>query len=899
MAQNRASVMGKLVDSISNAPMEFATVAILNLKDTSASLVSYTLTSAKGEFALHNLPAGIPLRVLITFASYKPYRHNFVLTKGQSIDLGTIGLSAKQLHEVMVNAERIPVVIKGDTIEFNAEAFKTRPNAVVEELLKKLPGIEVSHDGTITVMGKNVSKITIDGKDFFANDPKIASKNLDADLVDKVQVYDDRENDPDHLIEDSKVNKIINLKFKKALKKSIFGKVYAGAGTQNRFESGGLFNFFRDTLQFSIIGVGNNLSQTGFSSEELNAQGGFNRSGQGSLNTNSTFGGSNNGGTQNVGSGGININDDIGKKLKLNLLYFFSHTENYNNQILSTQSFLPPDTVRHIAPDTILSNWNSHNTYNANKHTIGGLVNWTPNRKLQIKYTPTLSFTANASESGSNGNSNSNLNGKLSNSSGHNNSDGHNLLFQHTFYFYHRLHKRQESITLSHNLTFNPGNNNYYGTSNSTSYTTAVPSAYLDRYSAAPTKSFDASFTASYRYPFTQKFIADVNLYYDYNYNENKNSIYNYNPTSTQYDVFIDTLSTNLSRQMQTEHLKYGITYNITKKITWVASLNTQWVQVNNQFNDNIPNLNQNYLYWLPNARLTLGNVSITYDASVNQPYIGNLLPRKISPSPTYSYAGNINLVPEWRNNLSLGYNKYFVASQINFSTSVFATFYQNSSIRANYTNQYNVSSTTFVNQSGQHSYSGNINFGKSFKKNGQWKFGTSIHTNINNFHSYFDVNNVIGVQDSWYAGINPSLNINWNDLIEIDPSYNLQRNITLYKGGNYNNVSYTTHNFDTQYSFYLPQKINIEGNYTYTYNPLVSAGYQKSINLFNVSIAHQLLYKDRGEIKISAYDILNQNISSYRYVSGNSITDTEQLILKRYFMLTLQYKFNKAYTSK
>ncbi|MDB5114597.1 MAG: hypothetical protein JWQ79_89 [Mucilaginibacter sp.] len=240
IAQNKGIIKGKIIDSATNTPVEFVTVAVLTVKDTTSLLLSYTITDKAGVFTLHNLPLGTPLKIFISNVAYRPYRKFITLNKAETIDLHDILLSTNQLNEVVVKGERPPIVINKDTIEFNAEAFKTRPNAVVEDLLKKLPGVEVDMDGKIVVNGKEVDKILVDGHEFFNSDYRIATKNLDVDLIDKVQVYDDRENDPDHIIPESKVGKIINLKFKKALRKSMFGKIYAGAGTEDRYTAGGL-----------------------------------------------------------------------------------------------------------------------------------------------------------------------------------------------------------------------------------------------------------------------------------------------------------------------------------------------------------------------------------------------------------------------------------------------------------------------------------------------------------------------------------------------------------------------------------------------------------------------------------------------------------------------------------
>jgi len=224
-AQNHGSVKAIVLDSVTNQPIQLATVSVLELKDS--SLVAYTVTDKNGGFTLRNLREQ-PSRLLISHVGYQSRHVSLNFAKDKVTDLGNILLSTKMLREVTVNGERIPVMIKKDTIEFDAEAFKTRPNALVEDLLKKLPGVQVDQSGAITVNGHDVSKIKINGKTFFANDVTIATRNLEADMISKVQVYDDRDNDPDHLVPDYKINKILNLKLKKKFAKGFLTTVGAG-----------------------------------------------------------------------------------------------------------------------------------------------------------------------------------------------------------------------------------------------------------------------------------------------------------------------------------------------------------------------------------------------------------------------------------------------------------------------------------------------------------------------------------------------------------------------------------------------------------------------------------------------------------------------------------------------
>ncbi len=253
---SQGTIKGKLVDSVSKQPLGFATITVFKAADT--VIISYRLSTPEGEFKVPGLPFDLNCRVVISFSGYGVYRKEFTTSKDQPIiDVGTLYLSTdtKSLDEVLVIAERPPVVFKRDTIEFNASAFKTLPNALVEDLLKKLPGVMVDRDGNITVNGKPVNRMLVDGKTFFGDDPRMATRNLPANIIDKVQVTDDKEemmrNGDDN---PNNVGKVVNITLKKGIKKGWFGKLYAGGGTDKLYETGGIANIYRDTLQVSVLG---------------------------------------------------------------------------------------------------------------------------------------------------------------------------------------------------------------------------------------------------------------------------------------------------------------------------------------------------------------------------------------------------------------------------------------------------------------------------------------------------------------------------------------------------------------------------------------------------------------------------------------------------------------------
>src|SRR5258705_8585631 len=215
----QGSIKGKLVDS-AQKPLGLATVTIFKASDT--AIITYRLTNPEGEFKVPGLPLNMNCRVIVSFSGYEAFRKEFTLTNDTPLDLGIIvlGNSIRSLDEVLVFSERPPVVVKKDTIEFNASSFKTLPTALVEDLLRKLPGVQVDAEGNIMANGKKVNRILVDGKAFFGDDPKMATRNLPANVIEKVQVTEDKDEAARNTDGDlTNIGQVINLTLKKGIKK--------------------------------------------------------------------------------------------------------------------------------------------------------------------------------------------------------------------------------------------------------------------------------------------------------------------------------------------------------------------------------------------------------------------------------------------------------------------------------------------------------------------------------------------------------------------------------------------------------------------------------------------------------------------------------------------------------
>lgn len=396
---SQATLKGKLTDSAAKTPLGLATVTVFKAFDT--AIITYRLSNPEGDFKIPGLPFDVKCRVVVSYSGYMGYRKEFTVRSDQPVlDLGTVYMSPASvaMQEVVIYAERPPVVIKKDTVEFNASAFKTLPNALVEDLLKKLPGVQVDKDGNIMVNGKPVNRILVDGKTFFGDDPKMASRNLPSQVIDKVQVTDDKEemlrNGDDNA---NNVGKVINLTLKKGIKKSMFGKAYAGGGggpQGGRYEMGAIANIFRDTLQVSVMGYSNNLNRPGFSVTDMRQTMGISRSietmGGNSNNNNNTsnfgssfsindinFGGeSRNGGVTKSDGAGININHSPSNKQSIYGQYFYGrvHTDVQNENRTDIYK-----------EDTLINKFSKqYYTEIGNSHVFGAGANLKPDSTINL-----------------------------------------------------------------------------------------------------------------------------------------------------------------------------------------------------------------------------------------------------------------------------------------------------------------------------------------------------------------------------------------------------------------------------------------------------------------------------------------------------------------------------------
>jgi len=867
-AQNRGMVKAIVLDSVTNQPVQLATVSVLTVKDS--SLVAYTVTDKNGAFILRNLHEE-PSRLLISHVGYQSIHVSLKLEKDKVIDLGKIYLSGKILQEVTVRGERIPVLMKKDTIEFDAEAFKTRPNAMVEDLLKKLPGIQIDMDGTITVNGHDISKIKVNGKTFFANDPTVATRNLQADMISKVQVYDDRDDDPDHLVPDYKVKKIINLKFKKKFAKGILTTIGAGGGTQDKYVATGFLAKFQDDMQLSAKLNSDNISSTGSFSGNY---GGFNPfpSGLSGIKTTST--------------GNLDFTKDITKKLKLHLEYRFENSVSDNNSNTKTQQDIS-DTIF----NTLAENMQHQR---ANNQVFHAETEWRPDSLTIIKYYPNLDYSYGSNINSSNSIESTTYLPLLNSITSSNNGSNTSFQYTHSLNYYRKLNKDGASLTISNNLSFHPANSLGFNNQNLISFVAALPSDTLRQ--SAKNNNDDASeaLNADYHYPITKKLSADVVLIGLHDQNEGDLVTYDEDFKTGLYNIFIPDQSSDLVRTLWGESLTPQLTYNFTDKISVKVGLTGQTQQIDNHFNSYTNDLDQKFYYLLPSGEIHVNAFTLSYSESVQQPSINNLQPITIVYSPLYTFTGNPNLKPTYRHTIGLNYWKYQYATGLNIFAFARVVLETNTIINEQSINAEGAEVASPINRNGRFTAALNGNVSKQFKKRGKWQLTVNTTLNTTDSHNFFIVNQQNGFQNTQTIMFAPNVNVVWNDLVSFQPFYKINYTFTQYQLVNFPIANYLTQGGGTAVDISLPKNFRWRASYNYSYNPLVAPGFQRSSNLVNFLVSKRIQKDGKGEIGLICYDTLNQSVSSSHSVAANTISDVQNEVQRRYLLLTYTYHFNK-----
>lgn len=911
-AQKNGAVRGLAFDTISKQPVSEATITVLDRKDS--SLVSFTMTGKDGKFELAGLPNG-DYRLLITHVSYHNSNRYFNITDSKKLaDLGNVILNdkAKILEEVVVAAEAPPVTMIKDTIQYNAGSFKVQPNANVEQLLKKLPGVKVEKDGTIKAQGEKVNRVLVDGKEFFGDDPKMATKNLPADAVDKVQVYD-RQSDQAQLtgFEDGNYEKTINLKLKKDKKKGLFGKLMAGAGNKERFESKFNVNSFKGARQLSAIGMANNSNAEGFSFMDiLNFTGELARMQRGSGgNININMSGDDaaamglntgrNRGINTAWGGGFNYNNIIGTKFDLQSNYFYNHYNPKQETDLSRQYFIPDSSYF----------YNQHSKSNNinNTHRVNLNLLYQLDSMNSIRINP--SFSYQEADNNSRTDYETLTENKILTNQGYTNNIFHNqgYNFRNDITWRKKFARRGRTFSLSLQASLNESEGN--GSLSSVNSFFKPDGSLLLRDTLnqkietnGDLKGYTAK--AVYTEPLWRKSLLEFSAAKSDTRNTSSKITHDYNKFNGKYDRFNKALSNDFENTYK--YITTGIRLRTQKK-KYIYSFGANWQKaelkgtITSGIKDSV--ITKSFTNILPTARFQYNfsrykSFTFNYNTSTTQPSMAQLQPVPDLTNPLYIREGNPNLKQEFNHVLSANLNMISPFKNRNLFLNIMARITKNKISNYDSVNlATGVRKSKPVNVDGVYNINSNLTYSMPLRfMKASLEIGSVTGYNQNkqliNNQQGQTVENTI---KTFSAGPEISLDINASDKLNIGISAQLNYNRTKYTLQPLLNNKYFSQEYETSIDWELPKGFFFSSEFTYTINSNRAAGFNTRVPLWNASLSKQMLKFNRGELKLSGRDLLDKNIDVSRNINNNYIEDSRSMTLRRFFMLSFTYSLSKT----
>jgi len=903
-SQKNGTVRGIAFDTLAKQPVTNATITLMQKKDS--SLVSFTMTDNNGRFELTNVPAG-EYRLLITHVSYHNTTKFFKIDdEHKSMELGNLVMNDKSkiMNEVVVTSEGPPVTLVGDTIQYNAGSFKTQPNANVEDLLKKLPGVKVEKDGTVKAQGEQVKKVLVDGKEFFGNDPKVATKNLPADAIDKVQVYD-KLSDQSQLtgFDDGNSEKTINLKLKKDKKKGMFGKVNVGGGNDGRYQGRFNVNSFKGARQMSVIGMGNNTNSEGFSfMDVLNFTGALNQLKNGG-NISISIGpddpmagllGGNNTGINTTFGGGLNYNNIIGTKTDFQSNYFYSRYNPNRQTNTQRQYFLPANLYKQNSYSDNLNN--NHRANFSADYQIDSFhsIKISPNFSYQKTRNKSLSDYTTWSENGTK--INDGVSDNLSNGEGY--TFGTNLLYRQKF---HRR-GRTFSVNLLTNLNSSDGDGRLQSITSFYDQAGSLlkhDSINQTSNTEADLKGYNAK--AVYTEPIFKKSLLEFSVGNSYSKNISSKTTYDYNKFNGKFDQLNNLLSNDYENSYR--YTSGGLRIRKqTKNYNYTAGVSWQKAELEGKITSDIKDslISKSFNNLLPNARFQYNfsrfkNIMLNYSTSTNQPSVLQMQPVPDNTNPLYVKLGNPNLKQEFSHAIRL--NASFVNPFKNRDFFVFLTMMETQNKIVNYDkiNSLGVDSVMPVNVNGVYNMNSNMSFGFPVRF-------LKATMNISSVANYSKGKQFVATGAA--TEMNTIKTITLEPDVRLDMSPTEKINLSFSAGVNYSkskysvqstrNSKYFTQSYSAEVDWELPKKFYFSTDFDYSVNNL-EAGYNAKIPLWNASISKQVLRLNRGELKFAVKDLLDKNIRINRSSNQNYIEDTRTNSLRRFFLLSFTYSLSKT----
>lgn len=889
-AQNTGAVSGKVVNAKDKKPVDFATIAIKSLKDS--SVVASGQTNPDGSFSFKAIAPG-KYRIYAAFLGLKTATKDVEVAKA-AVNAGEIAMSddGVDLKDVNVTAT-IPIVVKKDTLEFDAKSIKVRENAVVEDLLQKVPGVEVAKDGSIKAQGETVTKVKVDGKEFFGNDPLLATKNLPADMVDKIQVIDELSEQAQFTgIDDGTRNKILNITTKNGMKHGYFGNSTVGYGSNDRYDASLNVNKFDDDRQISFIGQFNNVNKQNF------GQGGGLGNGFGGGGGRGGFGGGGGGNSGGGGGGitttnaaGLNFADTYKDGTQFQASYFFNKSSADIIQDSHIQNLLGSGTTDVTQ--------NSSNTTDRTNHRFNFMVDTKIDPSLSIKIQPNVTYTeteGNIATDYTRDFITSLTNGLQRNATtAATPAVTNNLLVRKSF----KRRGRTLSLNVNTSINDNDGTNQNYRLDHITT-SAGTRDTTTNQLNNTNSHAINNTTRLVYTEPLNKTLSVEFNYQNGYSNSDSQRDVYNYNPLTLQYDLVDNFYSNIYNNRTLTNAVGFSFT-TTEKKYNWNIGVAAQQT---NRVNTNLTTglkRTQNFINITPSAqfRYNFSNrkrLFINYRGSTNQPSIDQIQPIPDNTNSQTRYVGNPELKPSFNNQLRINFNNFNIESGRFFFAGLNLTQTFNSIGNTVVPIAGGLQQVSYINVNGV--YSGNANATWSLPLMPERK----LTLNISGNGSYSRNVNFIAPNAS------TQLVKNITNSYTISNGYKLVTNVDKFDltggiTGSYTNSTFSAQqSANTQYytinpsfnvSYVLPANIRLAMDIDYFRNFGGGDLYNQEYTILNPYISRQF-FKNRATFKFSVNDALNQNTGISRTTSGTSITDLNYNVLKRYYMFSFTYSLTR-----
>lgn len=910
LSAQRSNIKGMVQDTSGN-PLIAATVMLL---DSDSTLVDFQQTNAKGAFEFKNISEKEAL-IKITYLGYIPAMVQ-VGDQNKNIDLGIIKMKemSQVLMEVVIKEAKAPIVLRGDTIEYDASKFKVPEGSTLEQLLRRLPGIDVTQDG-IQSDGKNVSELTVDGKTFFSKDPKFAMKNLPAEGVSKVQVFDKKDEEALLTGKTSEGNqdKTMNIELKNDFKKGGFGKITAGGGTETTGEVKGNYNKFDTKHQFSLIGVANNTGRNGLSWDDYEDYMGSSSWGNENDNLDYGFGGNgfrfmsfNSGGSALESKisqafwsdnssgfpksilGGVNYNYDH-KKNKFSGRYFYQNTGNLKQTTNDSRSFLTGFYLDNNQISEQNRGGMNHRIETMYQHDIDSLLTMVFTAEAALVNTSNLN--SGSSEILKNG-----INPTSSNTFS-NSSDLSGNLFNTSLLFRKKFKKPGRSIGINGSILKTNVLDDQESYSDNLFYNEAAvvdSTNIIHHYNDDLLDKIVFKANGMYSEPINKMLFFKV--FHNFNTrNESGNHFVREKSESGQFEQnnllsreYENNITLNRSGASLTIS-KFNLNLNIGAGYQSLLLHGIYQSPDSTLFKGKV---DQTFATWIPNIEL---NGSIlrnswfhsSYSVNVSEPSITNLLPVTDYSNPFYITVGNPDLLPEHYHTFNLFLNYTWPLNGIRLGLNGSYNYYKNQIITEQLVDENLITISKPVNHTGGDQLWSNFNFSFPIIKN---KLVTRLNSGYTRSNSYAIVNTLLNHTTSNFLNQSLSLDITPSDKLVIYLSGNFSFNDTKYDINSSQNQQIFRQNYRVEFTANFAKGWYFNSNFRYSLLKNERFGIDQQIPILNASVYKQFLKGNKGELRLSIYDAFNKNILINQYTSVSKVTESQTISLARYIMLSFSY---------